>query len=121
MLILFFFFPPLPSALFRRQLVPSLCSRHQKVSPSASDYLWLQLVSRQPSGPVWRLRLLSSPQTALREGGRDGEESEAKLIWVGRLEGFLFFFPSFPFFPWSSYADAAVHSQETQVEKEGHS
>lgn len=47
------------------------------------------------------------------EGGRDGEESEAKLIWVGRLK-FYFFFPS------SSYADAAIHSQETQVEKEGH-
>lgn len=93
----FFFLPPLPSPLFRRQLVPPFCSRHQKVSPSASDYLWLQLVSRQPSGPVWRLRSLSSPQTALREGGRDGGEAEAKLIWVGRLK-FFFFFLVFLFF-----------------------
>ena len=51
-------------------LFPLLSS--PKGFPSASDYLWLQLVSRQPSGPVWRLRLFFSPQTALREGWRGG-------------------------------------------------
>lgn len=66
--------------------------------PSASDYLWLQLVSRQPSGPVWRLRSLSLLQTALREGWRGvGEEN---------TEG-------------SDLADAAVQSQETQVKEKG--
>lgn len=52
--------------------------------PSASDYLWLQLVSRQPSGPVRRLRLLFSPQTALREGGREGSGAGTRVSWVGR-------------------------------------
>lgn len=66
--------------------------------PSASDYLWLQLVSRQPSGPVWRLRSLSLLQTALREGWRGvGEEN---------TEG-------------SDLADTAVQSQETQVKEKG--
>lgn len=41
--------------------IPLLSS--PKGFPSASDYLWLQLVSRQPSGPVWRLRCaLLSPR-----------------------------------------------------------
>lgn len=52
-------------------LFPLLSS--PKGFPSASDYLWLQLVSRQPCGPVWRLCSLFSPQTAVREGWRGGE------------------------------------------------
>lgn len=107
-LVFFFFF-----LLFSGgNLFPLLSS--PKGFPSASDYLWLQLVSRQPSGPVWRLRSLFSPQTALREGwrgGREAGEAGTRVNWVGRLYwriarvGFL--------------ADTAIHSQETQVKEKG--
>lgn len=95
-------FPPglytcfFPSSFREATRSPLLSS--PKGFPSASDYLWLQLVSRQPSGPVWRLRSLSLLQTALREGWRGvGEEN---------TEG-------------SDLADAAVQSQETQVKEKG--
>lgn len=54
-----------------------------KSFPSASDYLWLQLVSRQPSGPMWRLRSLLLPQTALREGC-SGEREARDTSVLGR-------------------------------------
>lgn len=62
------FFPP---SSFQEATRFARC-RHRKGFPSASDYLWLQLGSRQPSGPGWRLRSLSPLQTALREGGMEG-------------------------------------------------
>lgn len=82
--------------------------------PSASDYLWLQLVSRQPSGPVWRLRSLFSPQTALREGWRErgrerGGRDTSELGGQTSLEdskGWVL-------------ADTATQSQETQVKEKG--
>lgn len=72
----FLFFPLLFSG---GNLFPLLSS--PKGFPSASDYLWLQLVSRQPSGPVWRLRSLFSPP----DGTEGGREAGTRVNWVGRL------------------------------------
>lgn len=52
--------------------------------PSASDYLWQQLVCWQPSGPVWRLRSRSSPQTSPRTWG-EGRWAGKRASWLGRL------------------------------------
>ncbi|KAK5600796.1 hypothetical protein CRENBAI_009896 [Crenichthys baileyi] len=54
----------------RGNVFPRLSS--PKGFPSASDYLWLELVSCQPSGPVWRLCSLLNPQWDWgRKVGRD--------------------------------------------------
>lgn len=72
---------PGPYTCFFPSSFPSLSS--PKGFPSASDYLWLQLFSRQPSGPGWRLRSLSPLQTALREGWMEGRRR-------GEQRGFTF-------------------------------
>ena len=88
-----------------------------KSFPSASDYLWLQLVTRQPSGPVWRLRLLLSPQTALREGwsgGREGRREGGKGARdMSELGGQTLLEDSKSLV----LADTAIKSQETQVKE----
>lgn len=52
--------------------------------PSASDYLWQQLVCWQLSGPVWRLRSRSSPQTSQRTWG-EGRWAGQRVNWLGWL------------------------------------
>ncbi|KAK2908081.1 hypothetical protein Q8A73_009154 [Channa argus] len=99
----------------RGNLFPLLSS--QKGFPSASDYLWLQLVSRQPSGPVWRLQLsLLSPDGSQggmeeRRGGwgEVGERDMSELGGQTLLEdskGWVL-------------ADTAMQSQETRVKEKG--
>ena len=73
----FFFFSP--SSFQEATCFPLLSS--PKGFPSASDYLWLQLVSRQPSGPVWRLRSLFSAPDGTEggmQGGREGERERGR-------------------------------------------
>lgn len=101
-------------------LFPLLSS--PKSFPSASDYLWLQLVSRQPSGPVWRLCSLLSPQTALRVGGR-GSGGGGVVVWwwcgggrdMSELGGQTLLEDSKGWV----LADTAIQSQETQVKEKG--
>jgi len=88
-------------------LFPLLSS--PKGFPSASDYLWLQLVSRQPSGLVWRLRSLFSPQTALREWGGSLRWDRSKLGGQTLLEDSK----------GCVLADSAICNQETQVNEKG--
>lgn len=87
-------------------LFPLLSS--PKGFPSASDYLWLQLVRSQPSGPVWRLHSLFSPQTALREGWRGERKRELGGQTLQRARSIAR--------GWV-LADTAIQSQETQRSK----